>query len=63
MKDLKLLQFPLPKMNRRRPENALRRATQEAEQIEERQIDYWLALADTALDSSWDRLRLRKKSI
>jgi hypothetical protein len=27
----------------------------EAEQLEERQIDYWLSLADSAFDDSWER--------
>jgi hypothetical protein len=42
-------------LDRRRPENRLKRVTMEAEQLEERQIDYWLALADSAFDRSWDR--------
>jgi hypothetical protein len=53
-----VLQFPshFPShFDRRRPENRLQRVTMEAEQLEERQIDYWLALADSALDDSWER--------
>jgi len=57
---MKVLQFPLPKMDRRRPENGLKRATLEAEQLEERQIEYWLSLADAALDDSWERQEERK---
>jgi hypothetical protein len=59
---MKVLQFPLPKMDRRRPENGLRRATIEAEQLEERQIDYWLSLADAAFDDSWDKQHARDRN-
>ncbi len=50
---MKVLQFPSSHFDRRRPENRLKRVTMEAEELEDRQIDYWLALADTALDDSW----------
>jgi hypothetical protein len=52
-----VLQFPsyFPShFDRRRPENRLKRVTVEAEQLEERQIDYWLSLADSAFDDSWE---------
>jgi len=58
----KVLQFP-ERPERRRAENRLRRATQDAEEFEDRQIDYWLALADVALDNSWERLRERKRDL
>jgi len=32
----------------------------EAEQLEDRQVDYWLSLADTALDTAWES-RKRKE--
>ena len=50
---MKVLQFP-SHFDRRRPENRLKRVTMEAEELEDRQIDYWLALADTAFDNSWE---------
>ena len=50
---MKVLQFPSSQFDRRRPENRLKRVTMEAEELEDRQIDYWLSLADTALDDSW----------
>jgi hypothetical protein len=56
----KVLQFP-ERPERRRAENRLRRATQDAEEFEDRQIDYWLALADVALDNSWERLKERNR--
>ena len=56
----KVLQFP-ERPERRRGENRLRRATQDAEEFEDRQIDYWLSLADVALDNSWERLRERNR--
>lgn len=59
---MKVLQFPSSHGERRRPENTLRRATTEAEQLEERQIEYWLALADTAFQRDWEKLRPRKIS-
>jgi hypothetical protein len=59
---MKVLQFPLPRMDRRRPENRLKRATLEAEELEERQIDYWLSLADAAFDDSWDKQRARDRN-
>ena len=49
---MKVLQFPSSHFDRRRPENRLKRVTMEAEELEDRQIDYWLSLADTALDDS-----------
>lgn len=53
---MKVLQFPSHShFDRRRPENRLKRVTIEAEQLEDRQIDYWLSLADTALNASWER--------
>jgi hypothetical protein len=39
----------------------LKRATWEAEQLEERQIDYWLSLADSALDDSPETQRERER--
>ena len=51
---MKVLQFPSSQFDRRRPENRLQRVTMEAEQLEDRQIDYWLSLADSALDDSWE---------
>jgi hypothetical protein len=59
METLNVLQFP-ERIDRRRAENRLRRATMDAEELEERQITYWLSLADAALDTSWDRLRERR---
>ena len=56
---MKVLQFP-SHFDRRRPENRLRRVTMEAEQLEDRQVDYWLSLADTALDTAWES-RKRKE--
>lgn len=47
-------------MDRRRPENRLKRVTLEAEQLEERQIDYWLSLADAAFEDSWEKQQDRK---
>jgi hypothetical protein len=34
----------------------------EAEELEDRQVDYWLALADTALDQSWNSPGEREKT-
>jgi hypothetical protein len=50
---VKVLQFPSSQFDRRRPENRLQRVTMEAEELEDRQIDYWLSLADSALNDSW----------
>ena len=50
---MKVLHFPSSHFDRRRPENRLKRVTMEAEQLEDRQVDYWLSLADSALDDSW----------
>jgi hypothetical protein len=51
---VKVLQFPSSQQfDRRRPENRLQRVTMEAEELEDRQINYWLALADSALNDSW----------
>lgn len=50
---MKVLQFPSSHFDRRRPENRLQRVTMEAEELEDRQVDYWLSLADAALDDSW----------
>lgn len=50
---MKVLQFPSAQFDRRRPENRLKRVTMEAEQLEDRQVDYWLSLADSAFDQSW----------
>lgn len=50
---MKVLQFPHSHFDRRRPENRLKRVTMEAEELEDRQVDYWLSLADSALDDSW----------
>jgi hypothetical protein len=49
---MKVLNFPLPNIDRRRPENRLKRSMIEAEELEDRQVDYWLALADTALENT-----------
>jgi hypothetical protein len=60
---VKILQFPThfpSHFDRRRPENRLKRVTMEAEQLEDRQVDYWLSLADSALDTSWES-RKRKE--
>lgn len=38
--------------DRRRPANGLKRAVREAELLEEKQIDYWLELGRTALQST-----------
>lgn len=51
---MKVLQFPSSHFDRRRPENRLQRVTMEAEELEDRQVDYWLSLADAALDDSWE---------
>lgn len=51
---MKVLQFPSSQFDRRRPENRLKRVTLEAEELEDRQVDYWLSLADSALDNSWE---------
>lgn len=56
----KVLQFP-ERPERRRAENRLRRATQDAEEFEDRKIEYWLSLADVALDNSWERLKERNR--
>jgi hypothetical protein len=58
---MKVLNFPLPNIDRRRPENRLKRSMIEAEELEDRQVDYWLALADTALDQSWNSPGEREK--
>ena len=55
---MKVLQFPSyfpSRLDRPRPENRLKRVTMEAEQLEERQIDYWLSLADAAFNRSKER--------
>lgn len=59
---MNVLHFPHLKADRRKVENRLQRATTEAEQLEERQIEYWLGLADTALDDSWETESRRKRS-
>lgn len=57
---MKVLQFPNPAFERRRPENRLKRATIEAEQLEERIVDYWLSLGDAALDNRREEKEERK---
>jgi hypothetical protein len=39
-----------PNQDRRKPANRLKRATREAEILEERMVDYWLELGKAALD-------------
>jgi hypothetical protein len=59
---VKILQFPSRShFDRRRPENRLKRVTMEAEQLEERQVDYWLSLADAAFNNSQERPKEKKK--
>ena len=36
--------------DRRKPQNRLRRAAREAEDLEDRMVDYWLELGRVALD-------------
>jgi hypothetical protein len=57
---VKVLQFPTPSFERRRPENRLKRSMLEAEQFEDRTIDYWLYLADIALDNRREEKEERK---
>ena len=49
--------------DRRKPQNRLRRATREAEDLEERMVDYWLELGKVALDGhDAARFKAKKKS-
>ena len=46
--------------DRRKPSNRLKRATMEAEQLEERMVNHWLELGKAALDGH-DAARFRGK--
>jgi hypothetical protein len=52
---VKVLQLPIPGLERRRPENRLKRSMIEAEQLEDRVVDYWLSLADVAFEGSREK--------
>jgi hypothetical protein len=57
---VKVLQFPNPGFERRRPENRLKRSMIEAEQLEDRIVDYWLSLADAAFANTRGKNEQRK---
>jgi hypothetical protein len=57
---VKVLQFPILGLERRRPENRLKRSMIEAEELEDRMVDYWLSLGDAALDNRREEKEERK---